>query len=331
MRNLIENFASQLEEALVIGKSQKLNTENKNKINKVLLVGLGGSGIGATIAANLCNRTAKVPVLVSKNYFLPAYVDENTLVIINSYSGNTEESVYSLNEALKTKATIVAVSANGQVEKISKENSLNFVKIPGGMPPRSCLGYSLVQNLFILNAFGVIDNSFVDETEKSIVALKSEKQNIIVQAGKLAKELENRIAVIYSVDSFEGVAVRFRQQLNENSKVLAWHHVIPEMNHNEIVGWTENPHKLHVVMLRNTTDFSRNSQRLDICKTVFEKYTDKITEVYSVGESQLEQVFYHVHFGDWVSQLLGELRGVDITEVRVIDYLKGELNKNPIL
>lgn len=331
MRDLIDQFPKQLEDALAIGESQKIEVNNSFTPNKVLIVGLGGSGIGATIVANLCAQTAKIPVLVNKNYLLPSYIDENSLVIINSYSGNTEESVYALNQLIKTKANIVTISSNGKVEKISKENNLNFVKIPGGMPPRACLGFSLVQNLFVLNKFGVIDKSFVQEIKNSIQTLNTEKENIKAEAQKLAKGLQDRLAVIYCVDSFEGVAVRFRQQLNENSKVLAWHHVIPEMNHNEIVGWTQNPHQLHVVLLRNHNDFSRNSQRLDICKTVFEKHTDRITEIYSKGNSMLEQVLYHINIGDWVSQLLGELRGVDITEVKVIDYLKGELNKNPII
>jgi glucose/mannose-6-phosphate isomerase len=125
----------------------------------------------------------------------------------------------------------------------------------------------------------------------------------------------------------EPVAVRLRQQINENSKALCWHHVVPEMNHNELVGWTEKNENLAVLYLRNDDDYSRNVVRMDINKKIIGQYAGDIIEVYSKGESLAEKALYLVHLGDWISWYLAELRGVDALEVNVIDFLKGELAK----
>jgi glucose/mannose-6-phosphate isomerase len=130
--------------------------------------------------------------------------------------------------------------------------------------------------------------------------------------------------VIYSAANVEAVAIRWRQQLNENSKVLCWHHVIPEMNHNELVGWRSSG-KFAVIILRNDTDYSRIQQRMNIAKNIISQYTPHIIEVYSKGESFLEKSLYLIHLGDWVSYYLAERKKVDPVEVNVIEYLKAEL------
>jgi glucose/mannose-6-phosphate isomerase len=123
------------------------------------------------------------------------------------------------------------------------------------------------------------------------------------------------------------VATRFRQQVNENAKMLCWHHVIPEMNHNELVGWRTENNDLAVILFRNSTDLDRIQARMEINKQTIAAYTDTIVEVWSKGNSNLERALYLIHLGDWVSFFLGEKKGVDIIEVKVIDHLKGELAK----
>ena len=147
------------------------------------------------------------------------------------------------------------------------------------------------------------------------------------KAEKIAALIKGKIPVIYTSDRMEAVAVRFRQQINENSKFLAWHHVIPEMNHNELVGWKDVYDNIAVIYFRNKDDFRRNAVRMDINKEVISKYCDSIIEIYSKGQSLVEKSMYFVHLGDWVSWYLAELRGVDALEVNVIDHLKGELAK----
>ena len=133
--------------------------------------------------------------------------------------------------------------------------------------------------------------------------------------------------MIYTANGFEGVGIRFRQQINENSKMLCWHHVIPEMNHNELLGWRVNTDKLGVVFLRNKCDYNRNQIRMEINKEVLAKQTDNIYEVWSNGESKIENSLYHIHLGDWVSWYLSEMNNVDAVEIDVINFLKGSLAK----
>ena len=195
------------------------------------------------------------------------------------------------------------------------------------MPPRSCLGYSLTQLLFVLNAAGIISNKFEKELEDSVSLLESEKQNIKKIAAEVCENLYDKFPVIYSAAGFEGVATRFRQQVNENSKMLCWHHVIPEMNHNELVGWVDKNENIGVVIFRNSNDFSRTQSRIENNKEVFAGCTSTIIELYSKGETKLEKSIYLIHLGDWISLYMAQKRGVDATEVNVIDRLKGALSK----
>ena len=326
MEDLISNFTQQLREALEIGEKAKLR-KNENKISNIIITGLGGSGIGGTIVTEITANEIKVPIVVNKDYFLPEFANENTLVIACSYSGNTEETLQAFQTALKKNCTIVCVSSGGKMIELAEKHNLDYIKIPGGMPPRACIGYSLTQLFFVLHHFGFISNSFKNEIEKSIHLLDNEEEDIRTQAKGIAGALLNNLPIIYAVSGYEGVAVRFRQQLNENSKILAWHHVLPEMNHNELVGWTQENDELAVVILRNEDDFERSVKRIEISKEVFQKYTPNIIEIFSKGNSRIERSLYLIHLCDWVSAEIANLRGIDAVEVRVIDYLKGSLAK----
>lgn len=326
MKNLIAKFPKQLEEALKIGNEAKL-TPAKKGIANVLISGLGGSGIGGSIIAELIVSEAKVPVNVSKTYFIPAYVDENTLLIISSYSGNTEETIRALELAIEKRAKIVCVTSGGKVEEIAKAKQFDHIIIPSGMPPRACLGYSLTQLLFILRNFGVIKNNFEAELRVAVTLIEKEENDILRQAKDVADRLMNKIPVIYTTTYNEGIAIRLRQQINENAKMLCWHHVFPEMNHNELVGWAEKNENLAILLLRDHEDYSRNQTRIEISKEIFRKYTSTIIELYSKGNSSIEKAIYMIHLGDWISLFLAERKGIDPVEVAVINHLKSELSK----
>jgi glucose/mannose-6-phosphate isomerase len=326
MRTLVENFSTQITEAIKIGTAAKL-TPSKHKITNVLICGLGGSGIGGSIVSQLVSGHGIVPIEVVKGYFIPAYVNETTLVIISSYSGNTEETVNCMKLAIHKNAKVVAVTSGGKVQEIAKEKALDCIVLPGGMPPRSCLGYSLTQLFFILDFHKLISVNYKAELEAAAKLIDSEKVNIIAEATIIAEKLKGKIPVIYATTNNEGVAVRFRQQLNENAKILCWHHIIPEMNHNELVGWTEKNDNLSVLIFLDRDDYSRNLARVNINKDVIMKHTDSVREVWSKGNSVIEKAIYFVHLGDWISVILGEMRGVDLMEVNVINALKSKLSE----
>jgi len=326
MKTLVANFSNQLTEAIRIGSNASL-TASANKISNVLICGLGGSGIGGSIVSELVVDNATVPVNVTKGYFIPAYVNENTLVIISSYSGNTEETLNCMELALAKKAKVTAICSGGKVLGAAKERGFDCIVVPGGMPPRSCLGFSLTQLFFVLGFHKLISNDYKSELQAAVKLIDSEENNIIAEAKEIAEKLKDKIPVIYATTYNEGIAIRFRQQLNENSKILCWHHIIPEMNHNELVGWTQKNDNLSVLIFLDRDEYPRNLARVEINKDVIKKYTSNITEVYSKGNSPIEKAIYFIHLGDWVSVLLGEMRGADLMEVNVINHLKSKLSE----
>jgi glucose/mannose-6-phosphate isomerase len=329
MDALIAGFSRQLERAIEIGENASI-TKSTMPIHNILVTGLGGSGIGGNIVSQIVEEKLKIPMLVNKNYFIPNYVNENTLVIVSSYSGNTEETLNALKTAFRKEAKIVCVTSGGKIMEFARCNGLDYIEIDGGMPPRACFGYSFVQQLFILYYLGFLKDGFKKRLKHSIQLLKSEEPAIREEARAIAERLNNRIPIIYSDASYEGVAVRFRQQINENSKMLCWHHVIPEMNHNELVGWRNDYGKMAVVFLRNSTDFERNQKRMDFTKNVAKFYSADVIEIWSKGESAIEKVLYLIHLTDWVSYYLADLRNMDAVEVEVISKLKNELSRDPL-
>ena len=326
MNDYISDFTKHLTEALEIGQTTLLSEPHAD-IHNVLICGLGGSGIGGTIVNDLVSENINVPISATKDYSIPNFVDENTLVIASSYSGNTEETLYALEACQKRRAQIASVTSGGALEKSAKEKGFNCITIPGNQPPRAMFGYSFTQLFFLLNHYGLIDNSFISEFEKAIALLDSQEEAIKSEAKALAIKLYGTTPVIYTAAGFEGVGVRFRQQINENSKMLCWHHVIPEMNHNELLGWRINTNNLGVVYFRNKCDFDRNKVRIDINKEVISKFTDNISEVWSKGDSRIENSLYHIHLGDWTSWYLSEMNEVDAIEIDVINFLKSSLAK----
>lgn len=326
MKQLVHDFPLQLQEALIIAKNHKYITQPR-EFSNIVVTGLGGSGIGGSIVQNFVFDKLKVPFIVNKDYALPAFVNKNSLVIACSYSGNTEETLMALQQAKKKQATIICVTSGGKVAEFANAKKLDCILVPAGMPPRACLGYSLVQLLGILHQMNLIPNNYEREIKASIKQLKNNSDDIQKKAMAIAKKVLGKTPIIYSASSIEGVAVRFRQQLNENSKMLCWHGAIPEMNHNELVGWRDDAKDKVVMILRNEDDYERVQLRMEIGKKIMKKYHPSIIDIYSEGKTYWERIFHLIHLTDWVSVHLAELRNMDATEVKVIDFLKGELAK----
>lgn len=328
MDQLITRFTDQLEEALEIGKKASIKPLS-SPVNHVYVSGLGGSGIGADFVASFIYSECKVPYLVGKGYDIPAYIGPNSLTIASSYSGNTEETLTAFDAIQKTGSRTICVASGGKVIAHAEKLGLDFVKVPDTWPsPRACLGYSLVAQLYVLHKLGMISNEAIEEVRKSITLIRNEQADIKARAEKVAQLIFGKLPVIYATDRFSPVAVRFRQQINENAKALCWHHIVPEMNHNELVGWRDKHDDLAVIWFRSrNNDHPRNQVRIDINKDIISNYTSTLIELYAKGDSLIQQSLYLVHLGDWISWYLAQLRGVDAIEVKVIDFLKGELGK----
>lgn len=330
MEDLVYNFPEQLREAIEIGEKVDFSKVYHNKIHHVLICGLGGSAMGADIVRKYAFGICKVPISVNRHYTIPSYVGEDTLVILSSYSGNTEETLAAMDAAIAQKAVIVAISAGGELEKKAKEHNILHIKLPEGYPPRAALAFSTVQELYILRELKLIKKGFKKELEECILLLEETRKTFkktTSEPAKLAKKLKNKFPVIYTSEEMEAVAIRLRQQINENAKQLCWHHIFPEMNHNELVGWAFPAliKETAVLILRSSYDHPRVQLRYDICKPIFTQYTQEIHEITAKGEGYLTQMLYLVHFSDWLSCHLAKENKVDPTPVTVINHLKNSL------
>jgi glucose/mannose-6-phosphate isomerase len=326
MKKLVEEFPNHLRAALEIGRAAQLHACNKT-IHNIVISGLGGSGIGGRIVGQLVAEKCSVPIVCTSDYVLPEFVDEHTLVIISSYSGDTEETVAAMQEAIAKKAEIVCVTSGGKIGAAAKEHGFNHIIIPGGQPPRAMFGYSSVQLFFVLRHYGFIDGTFEQEVENSIVLIEHNIDDIRSASKNIAELVVHRIPILYSEAMYEGVAIRWRQQINENSKMLCWHHVFPEMNHNELVGWTGGDNRVAVIVIRNEDDHKRSQLRMDLCKKLMSEKCDTIVEAWSKGNSRIERTMYLIHLGDWISIDLAELRNEDAVAIPAILFLKSELSK----
>ena len=328
MKDLIEKFSEQLKTAASIAETYTLpSNEPAREIREVVIAGLGGSAFGGEITRKVAEKQSHVPIQIYRSYAVPAHVGPHTLVIISSYSGNTEETLEAFQQAMQAGAMIVCITSGGKVAEIARANNFDLVIIPGGYPPRAAAGLSFVQQLSVLHARGIIAD-YRQDLQEAIQLVQHFEDH--ASAENLAKLLKNNIPVLYSSDVFEPAAIRWRQQINENAKQLCWHHVVPEMNHNELVGWIYPKNlmdNLHVILIRSSLDYDRTAMRFDINKAIIAKSCKHITEVYGKGDSLLAQLVYLLHFGDWVSLYLAIENQVDPTPVAVIDFLKGELAK----
>jgi glucose/mannose-6-phosphate isomerase len=335
MGRLIAEFPQQVEKAVAIGEAAKVKLAVAS-IRNIVVTGLGGSAIGGDLLRAYLADVCAVPIVVSRHYFLPEYVDEKTLVIVSSYSGNTEETNASYADAIKRKAKIFCVTSGGAVKATALKKKHPFIEIPGGLPPRSALGYSFFPTLIALSKLGLIplQKKAIKETiallksESALYANIASPENLAL---RLAGQLRGQLPVVYSAaDRFDAVNVRWRGQFSENAKVLAYGHVFPELNHNEIVGWgvlRDLMKQIHVLILRDRGDYKRVQLRMGITRDIVRDLAGTVTEVWSEGDSLLARLFSLIHLGDWVSFYLALENNVDPTPVKKIDFLKNELAK----
>lgn len=325
MDKLIADFPQQLLDALAIGNQIDLKGDY-SQIQNIVVAGMGGSGIGANFVGAICQDQLQKPFFVHKGYELPAFVNQHTLLIASSYSGNTEETLISVETAQARGAKILCIASGGALIAFAKQHNFDFVQLPNhGAPPRACLGYSLVQQLCILQKLGWINIDVSAEMQATAALLRQEQDNIKLRAQRIAPLLDDKMPVIYACERMETAAVRLRQQLNENAKILCLHHSIPEMNHNELVGWRHQAPQFAVIFFRSDYDLPRNRIRTNINKEIIGHFSNTIVEIHCKGDSFIQQALYATHIGDWLSWELALRRQIDSMEVRVIDFLKSQL------
>lgn len=326
MYQLIKDFPAQLREAIEIGAEADV-PKYAERFTNICVLGLGGSAFGGEIIKDYGFDKLAAPYSIYRGYTLPAYVGPQSLVIASSYSGNTEETLTTAELARQKGARVVCVTSGGQLADWAAQHQLDLIRIPGGRPPRASCGYSIVQQLFILHSQGLLPD-FKADLEEALQVLDAFADE--TAAKTLGFAMKDRPVAIYSSDAAESVAIRLRQQVNENGKQLCWHHVVPEMNHNELVGW-EFPKDMCnnalVVQLRTDYDHPRVNIRWEICQQIYESKGAMVHNVQAKGKGKLAQLLWTLHYADYVSWYLAEANQAEATPVKVIDFLKGELAK----
>ena len=325
MDQLVADFTQHLRTALDIAAEFNLRQELSCK--NVLVCGLGGSGIGGTIMGQMLQDHCSVPIQSAKDYTIPAYVNEDTLVIASSYSGNTEETLEALATAVEKNAQIAVISSGGKISDMAIANGWPLITVPGGLPPRAAFGLTFLQLFRIAEAYDLTNGAWFDQVKSAIDFLDAKEEKIKNAARTLAESIQHKLPIIYTSSWLEGVATRWKQQIAENSKGLSWYNTYPEMNHNELVGWASGSKDLAVIFLTSDMDHPRVAKRMELTERVMAKKTPHIHHFKAEGDSRIEQALHLIHLGDWMTVYLAEFRGADSIEIEVIDWLKGELAK----
>ncbi len=303
-------------------------------IKNIVICGLGGSAISGDVFANVFLNELTIPLSVNRNYGLPEFVNEDTLVILSSYSGNTEETLSAAEEALKRKAQIICITTGGKLENFAISNNLFLAKLPKGFQPR----YAFYSNFFtlvkVMASLNLIadQNSFIQSAAELLKIKGKEYSEKSSYPASIAEKLIGFIPVIYSVDGVtSGAGLRLKEQFNENSKVHAFHNILPEYNHNEIIGWeTFNPDSFNakVIYIKDAGYHPQIKKRIEITSHLIENKGTEIIALESKEKDFKIRIIDLIYLGDWISYYLALMRGKDPSEIDYIHYLKKQLAKN---
>ncbi|MCE1246464.1 MAG: bifunctional phosphoglucose/phosphomannose isomerase [Firmicutes bacterium] len=331
MLNAAFDLKNQILQILEESKSWKVPEFSPENI---LLSGIGGSAIGGELLKSITEKDLKVPAVTCRDYEIPGFVNEKTLCICSSYSGNTEETITTYQLCRERNATMVVVSTGGKLAEMAEKDGVAFCPIPKGYQPRAALGLSLTAQIAVLTKMGIIGD-YSDELKSAAVLLgrlsdswKNWQELPENPPLKLALDIYGHTPVMYGSGGYLGtMAYRWKCQFNENSKMFASWGVLPEINHNEIVGWCGQQQFYNdkfVIFLRDQNNPQRIKTRLDLTREIISKVAGT-AEVYPQGNNLIEKVFYYILFGDLLTIYLAYLDTKDPSDIQIINWLKTEL------
>lgn len=304
---------------------------DKERITNICFAGMGGSAAGGAFLQAYLYGSCPYPVQAIQHYQIPGWIDEHTLLIASSFSGNTEETLTALTSAREQGAQTIAVTSGGELMLKAAKEGFDSIKLPGEMPTRTALGYSFVPLYRIFQYLGLIDDGdrVLNETQQ----LLAEQNELFSnpednEALNLAEELNNTLSIFYSDTIMQPINLRWQSQFEENAKTLAYGGTLPEMTHNEIVGWEQLVHltgRLSVIMLTGIEESPRVKRRMEIVEELVADQTASLQILNSRGNNRLARMFSLIQLADWTSFYLAMLNDVDPTPVTKIDLLKRKL------
>ena len=334
--NLLAQFDRSNGIAIVAGQAEQLRQQYEfdapvaDGIQNIVLAGMGGSALaGEFIKAWLGNRLS-IPFEIVRGYDLPNYVGENTLLILSSYSGNTEETLSCFEQAKKSSAAMVIMSAGGKLAEGAEDYS--YLQIPGGVQPRLTVLYGAKALASLFEQMGLVEG-VVDELETNAEWLLSEVENFTSNikeannpAKQIAKQLTGHPVVVYGGPNLEMVAMKWKIDINENAKQIAFWNRLPEFNHNEFIGWQHpKDNNLRVIELKSSLDNDRIEKRYEVSNRLLSGIMPAPIIVEAHGETKLQQMLWTLLLGDFVSVYLAVLNQTDPVPVELIEKLKKDL------
>ncbi|HEV8534785.1 MAG TPA: bifunctional phosphoglucose/phosphomannose isomerase [Candidatus Limnocylindria bacterium] len=333
MLGRIKDLPKQVRDAWAIASKATLPPAYAD-VRTITVAGMGGSAIGGDLAAALLADELKLPMSVHRDYGLPAYVGRDSLVIASSYSGNTEETLSSFEEARKRGAKVIALTTGGKLAELAHASSYPVVTFSYKAQPRAALGYSLGLVLGVLTKLGFV-RDLSDDIEAALSDLAKLEERVhegarTNDAKKMAQELFGRIPFAYGAGVMGVMARRVKGQWNENAKNWAGFDTMPELNHNAVVGFPNPPiakGALTVLLLRSDRDNPRHKLRFEVTRELLDRGGVPHRSLQFAGRNLLSEVLQMVLFTDYVSFYVALLNGVDPSPVKSIDHLKERLAK----
>ncbi|MDR2698662.1 MAG: bifunctional phosphoglucose/phosphomannose isomerase [Candidatus Methanoplasma sp.] len=300
------------------------------RFNRIMICGMGGSAIGGDVIRDCVLKEAGCPITVQRFPELPKWADSKTFIIISSYSGNTSETLSMYRQAVERGCHIVIITSGGELEKLGLQRGDTVIKMEPGFQPRSALGLSMGHLAVIIDA--ACGTDCVREIRKFLPTLYKLRDRLSgdkSEAWSIAKDINGRIPVIYSTAGIYASAMRWKSQINENSKTMAFAGSVPEFNHNEIAGWSEGEMRSRCIpiFLYEISAPRVIRKMADASMTMLEGYGLDVEVVRIRGKTPIQRTLRAVMIGDYVSLYLAHLQGVDPMDIKSINEFKSRLNK----
>jgi len=318
MYNKIKDFPKQISDTINNASSLSISSD----YDKVVIMGMGGSAIAGLIVKDLLPQ---INIVIERNYIPNTAINQNTLVIVSSYSGNTEETLSYYHSAKELTNNIFGITSGGKLLEALKDDNKSYYILPEGYPPRSATGYALTVLVRLL------DSSLLEDISVDLLQSYSDKLSLEEStAHVLAKKIYPTIPIIVTEESTTSIGFRLKSQLNENSKMLSYNITLPEMNHNEIVGWQGKEIDKNILSLVwIDIRYNKNIKRMNITNNILKDRVasnNHIDVPSEIASHRLASCLYLVNYVDWLSYWCAYSHNVDIMNIDNIDTLKKSMS-----
>lgn len=326
MRDVILTSPEQITHSLEVNKDVKI----EGQFDTIIFSCIGGSGHPGDLANAL--HIPRVPLIVHRGYDLPFFLGKHPLVIASSYSGNTEEPMTGYKAAQQAKYPIMVNTAGGTLEEWAKRDGTPVIKIDfPDMQPRHTLLASFTGVAVALKNSGLAED-ITENLQKTAQNLKVIVPQLEEEGKALAKQFKGKIPIIYASSNLAFTAKNFKIQLNENTKTPAFWHEFPELNHNEMLGFSKlaqqaNSAKFHTLLIRDKDDHPRTRARMDVTKQLYKEWGVEVSDLPVRGETLIDKIFYTVSVGLWVSYYLALEYNIDPIPVEGVESFKAKLKE----